>query len=256
MHRRRLPWLLAAALAAAGFNVNAACDVGEAVAGWARDWSERGARPRREAIAFEFDVAEGGRYRVELSPQGEARLAEPRGEAYATRFSADTATYCAIASGRMNVLTTLAQARSSDPTPLQADIPEAYAAGERLRGELIPAWFHFFTAGAPEVVRFGFEHGRQVHGGIAVPLYYGSGLRSAWYGLEPGMHVNREAEDQVNPFDSIFVVIEGTVEARFDGRPRTLRRGESAFVPAGMAHEFRAGAERAEFVVIMVGDGA
>src|SRR3546814_12023185 len=84
----------------------------------------------------------------------------------------------------------------------------------------------------------GFGHGRQVHGGHAVPLYYGEGLRTAWYGLKPGMHVNREPGDQVNEFDSIFVILAGAVRARLDGREATLRKGESEFVPAGIAHEF------------------
>src|SRR3546814_11132376 len=95
---------------------------------------------------------------------------------------------------------------------MEVDIGADYT--DRVRRELIPAWFRFFTTGTPEIVKFGFGHGRQVHGGHAVPLYYGEGLRTAWYGLKPGMHVNREPGDQVNEFDSIFVILARSEERR------------------------------------------
>jgi len=139
---------------------------------------------------------------------------------------------------------------------MQVDIPEAGMA--RLHTGLIPAWYHFFAAGAPETVRFGFAHARLVHGGHAVPLYYKEGLRMAWYGLKAGMHVNLDPEDQSNPFDSILSVTGGSLRARFAGTKRTLTKGESVFIPAGMTHEFwiEAGGEDAEVVLVMTGDGA
>ena len=234
---------------------HAQCDVAAAVDAWAADWTPRDAEVLRADTAFELQVTDtGAAFRVELPRQGTARVTRATGTGHATRFSAPRAVFCDIASGRMNVLTTLGKARPSDPRPMDVEVGAGYEG--RVSGELIPAWFHFFATGAPEIVKFGFGHGRQVHGGHAVPLYYGEGLRTAWYGLRPGMHVNRDPKDQANEFDSIFIVLGGEVRARFDGRDATLRRGESVFVPAGMRHEFWVDEGEGEFLVVMTGEGA
>ena len=244
-------------LALAPTHAWATCDAAAAIRTWADGWTAVDARVLRAPAAFEFAIdGHAEALRVELAPQGAATRAPARNVDYATRFSAPAQLWCDIASGRMNILTTLAQATSSDATPMRIDIPEADM--PRLHTELIPAWYHFFTVGAPETVRFGFDHARLVHGGHAVPLYYKEGLRVAWYGLKAGMHVNPDPKDQANPFDSLVSVTAGTLKARFAGTERTLRKGESAFVPAGMTHEFwiEEGGEDAEVILIMTGDGA
>lgn len=235
----------------------AGCDADAAIRAWADGWKGTDARVLRAPVAFEFVIDEDApTLRVELTPEGGSTLGPARNVDYATRFSAPAQLYCDIASGRMNILTTLAQATSSDATPMQIDIPDTQM--PRLHAELIPAWYHFFATGAPETVAFGFDHARVVHGGHAVPLYYKEGLRVAWYGLKPGMHVNRDPGDQTNPFDSILSVTAGALRGRFDGHERVLRKGESVFIPAGMAHEFWIGkdGEDAEVILIMTGDGA
>ena len=252
---RPMHLIVVAALFAAPAQAATDCDIAAAVEAWAADWSRGDAARLHADAAFELQVTDTGEsFRVELPRQGTGRVVAATGADYATRFSAPRDVYCDIASGRMNILTTLGQARPSDPTPMAVDIGAGYK--DRVRSELIPAWFHFFATGAPEIVKFGFGHGRQVHGGHAVPLYYGEGLRTAWYGLKPGMHVNRDPADQTNEFDSIFVVLAGEVRARFDGREATVRKGESVFVPAGMRHEFWVDEGEGEFLVIMTGEGA
>lgn len=236
---------------------HASCDVEAAVQAWADDWGASDAVPLTGDIVFELEATDTGQaFAVELSRGGDGRVVPMDGGAPATRFKATRAVYCDLASGRLNVLTTMGKAKASDPAPMEVEIGEEYAAGDRVRAELMPAWFRFFTKGAPEVVRFGFGHGREVHGGHAVPLYYGKGLRTAWYGLEPGMHVNRDPSDQSNEFDSIFVVLAGEVHARFDGKVRLRTGGDSVFVPAGMKHEFWVEQGRGEFLVVMTGEGA
>ncbi|NZA26171.1 cupin domain-containing protein [Luteimonas sp. SJ-92] len=253
--------LLLPAVVAANTEPNAgadgSCDVEAAVRAWADDWRESDAAGLTGDIVFELEVTDTGQaFAVELTRGGDGRIVAAAGDAPATRFKATRAVYCDLASGRMNVLTTMGKAKASDPVPMEVDVGEEYAGGGRVRAELIPAWFRFFTMGAPEVVRFGFGHGREVHGGHAVPLYYGEGLRTAWYGLEPGMHVNSDPSDQSNEFDSIFIVLAGELHARFDGNARVLTRGDSVFVPAGMRHEFWVEQGRGEFLVVMAGEGA
>src|SRR3546814_14861114 len=120
--------------------------------------------------------------------RGHARVLAATDADYATRFSAPRTVYCDIASGRMNVLTTLGQARPSDPTPMEVDIGADYT--DRVRRELIPAWFRFFTTGTPAIVKFGLRHGRQVNGGHAAPLSSRQGLQPPSIGLTPGHPVN------------------------------------------------------------------
>jgi len=70
------------------------------------------------------------------------------------------------------------------------------------------------------------------------------------------MHVNRDPADQANEFDSLFIVIAGPLQGRFDGETRTLDKGQSVYVPAGMRHEFWVDEGRGEFIVVMSGEGA
>lgn len=248
---------LAALLVPAAASATADCDVEAAVAGWAAAWSARDAAPLPEAVEFEFLVTDtGDRFRVGLPKDGPGRVVPVGDEEPVTRFKAERAVFCDLASGRMGILTTLGQARPSDPTPMETEIAGAWTKDGRVRRELIPAWYNFFATDTPDSVRFGFGHGRLVHGGHAVPLYYGEGLRTAWYGLEPGMHVNRDPADQSNEFDSLFIVIAGPLQGRFDGEERVLEQGQSVYVPAGMRHEFWVEQGRGEFIVVMSGEGA
>lgn len=257
MKRLFLSAVVAASLFPLAANAGAGCEVGDAVRGWAAAWSERDAAPLAGPVAFEFLATDTGEaWRVELPKNGPGRVVPTGGDPPATRFKAARSVFCDIAGERMNILTTLGQARAGDPTPMEVDIGDEFTKDGRVRAELMPAWFNFFATQTPDTVRFGFGHGREVHGGHAVPLYYGEGLRTAWYGLEPGMHVNRDPGDQANGFDSIFIVIAGPVHARFDGRLRVLEKGESAYVPAGMRHEFWVEQGRGEFIVVMSGEGA
>ncbi|GGK16512.1 cupin domain-containing protein [Luteimonas terricola] len=257
MRSHSLSVALAALLVPGVASANVECDVEAAVQEWAAAWGARDAAPLSGPVAFELLVTDtGDAFRVELPRDGAGRAVPAGGDEPATRFKAERSVYCDLASGRMNILTTMGQAHASDPTPMEADIGVAWTRGGRVRSELMPAWFNFFATDTPDSVRFGFGHGREVHGGHAVPLYYGEGLRTAWYGLEPGMHVNRDAEDQANAFDSIFIVLDGPVHARFDGQQRMLEKGESVYVPAGMRHEFWVEQGRGEFIVVMSGEGA
>lgn len=257
MRRLSLSLVLAALLVPAAASAAADCDVEAAVGEWAAAWGARDAAPLPEAVAFEFLVTDtGDRFRVELPKDGPGRVVPAGGDEPATRFKAEREVFCDLASGQMGILTSMGQARPGDPTPMDVDIAEPWTKDGRVRRELIPAWYNFFATDTPDTVRFGFGHGRLVHGGHAVPLYYGEGLRTAWYGLEPGMHVNRDPADQANEFDSLFIVIAGPLQGRFDGETRTLDKGQSVYVPAGMRHEFWVDEGRGEFIVVMSGEGA
>src|SRR3546814_1852982 len=111
---RPMHLVVAAALFAAPAQAAADCDVAAAVDAWAADWRSRDAVPLHADAAFELQVTDTGQsFRVELPMRGHARVLAATDADYATRFSAPRTVYCDIASGRMNVLTTLGQARPS-----------------------------------------------------------------------------------------------------------------------------------------------
>ena len=106
---------------------------------------------------------------------------------------------------------------------------------------LLRLHFHFWNRDWPEVIPFGDGMTRNIHGGNAAPFYYDRGLRTSWYQLEPGMHINREEAMQTNPFPSLFIMTRGRIQARLGGTDMTLQEGQTVLVPAGMTHEFGRG---------------
>ena len=74
----------------------------------------------------------------------------------------------------------------------------------------------------------------------------------------PGQHANQDPDDQVNPFPSLLVVIDGgTAMGRVGGDELQLRGREAIFIPANVPHEFwNHGDISAEGILLMFGDGA
>ena len=173
-------------------------------------------------------------------------------------YDTDVETFARIAGGDIHALTTMAQARASDPTLVQVDTVNGFEMDEAGRAAFLSVSFHFFTTGVPEIVPLDPSRALPVHGGEALPIYYADGLRTSWYGIAPGQHINADAEDQVNDFPSLFVIIEaGTARGRIGGRDVVLDDNQAILVPAGMSHEFwNPGDERATLILIMFGEAA
>ena len=123
---------------------------------------------------------------------------------------------------------------------------------------LLPFTFHFWTKGQPEVVPFGeLDQARVIHGAYATLFYYQTGLRSGYYRLEKGQHINADESDQVNPFPSLFIFIGGALECRIGGESISIDGKQTMLVPAGVSHEFwNPNDSPAEFIIIMFGEGA
>jgi mannose-6-phosphate isomerase-like protein (cupin superfamily) len=171
-------------------------------------------------------------------------------------FELDIETLELIHRAEINAMTAMAQASGDDPIPLMPRFPPGFEWTTANRGYLIPLFFHFWNRNWPETVAFGEEHARQVHGGLATIFFYDSGVRSAWYRVEPGMHINENPEDQANPFHTFVIVTKGMLQSRLDGNHIVLRSGQGVFIPAGMAHEFWSDEAPGEFVILMFGEGA
>lgn len=205
-----------------------------------------------------FGIRVGARDWTIDSTTDPATVSEGQPDEAAMIFVTDEKTFTRIASGDMNALTSLAQAGSSDPTPMTMDFVNGFEFDDKARAMFMSLLFHFFATGQPEIVPLGSEHSRFVHGGNALPIYYAPQLRTSWYGIGPGQHINEDPKDQVNDFPSIFIIMKaGSAKARFGGKEIDLEDNTAIFVPAGMAHElWNDGEEEAQFILLMFGENA
>lgn len=208
-------------------------------------------------LAFWVTGEKGGEYHVLLPPEGAARLAEGAADSFTFGFETDLETLRRLDRGEWNAFTAMGQARGTDPIPLVPKTPEGFEWTPENRGYFIPLLFHFWNREWPETIRFGEGTTRLVHGGNAAIFYYDRGLRSAWYQIKPGMHVNEDPADQTNDFHTLVIMSRGAVSSRLGGIERELREGEAVFIPAGMPHEVWAGpAQYGECIILMFGEGA
>ncbi len=213
--------------------------------------------PQRTVLIFRISGTGGGDFNLLLSPGGGAVLAEGLPEKHDGGFRTDIETLRRLDRGEINHMTAMGRANWQDPAAMDPILPPGVKPSAEVLGRLLPLAFHFWNREHPVSVRFGEGTSRLVHGGNATVIHYDRGLRSAWYQLEAGMHINAEPADQVNPFASLFIVIRGSCQARLNGESRVLHEGMALVVPAGMSHEFWAGpGEYAEFIMICWGEGA
>lgn len=212
--------------------------------------------PARIAVTFGVTVKQET-WTVEATADG-TRVVRGAPKIPAFAYKTDAATLQAIATGRMNGLTAMAQARDTDPTPMTLEMLNGFKPGTEFHRTFLSVTSHFWTTGQPEITPFGFDRARTVHGGQAVATYYEPGFRSAWYGILPGQHVNKAPKDQTNAFGSLFIVIKaGTARARLGGNEVPLTDNTSIYVPAGMTHEFwNPGNTPAEMIMLAFGLGA
>lgn len=173
-------------------------------------------------------------------------------------YKMNRATFERITLGQWTAATAMAKARAEEPAPLEFRPAKGFRPGPDFRARFLSTTFHFWTPGYPERVGFGFKGARTVHGGEAVVLHYEPGLRSAWYGVWPGQHVNKERKDQVNDYPSLFIVLKaGSAKARIGGEEIKLHDRQSIHVPAGVAHElWNPGRQAAELIMVAFGPTA
>ncbi len=131
--------------------------------------------------------------------------------------------------------------------------------GQQLSHQLLHMVYHmgthFFAGQYPQVVRFGKENARVVHGGHAVALAYGYGVRFAYYTIADGEQINDENDR--NPFYQLFSVIGGKGTAMVAGKEIELEKGVAVHVPINETHILRAASEQQlELFVLMYGPGA
>lgn len=208
-------------------------------------------------VAFYISGPDGGEYHVVVPPAGSTELREGAPDSFTLGFETDIDFLRRLDRSELNALTAMGQARGSDPIPMQPLFPEGFSWTAETRAFMLPFIFHFWNREWPEVVHFGEGTTRFVHGGNAAIFYYDAGLRSSWYQVKTGMHINADPRDQVNNFPTLFVITRGAIQTRLGGVEQTLSEGEAVFIPAGMSHEFWAEEDQyGEAIIVMFGEGA
>ena len=199
---------------------------------------------------------DGEGYTIELTNDGGAFSASAP-ERFDWGFETDRATLLKLDGGSLNALTAMGQARVSDLIPLRLRLPDDFLTDSQIPNYFIPLTLHFWNRDWPETIHFGEGTTRNIHGANATVLVYADRLRTAWYQLKPGMHINADPTDQVNDFDTAIIVTKGRFSGRLNDIERVFQEGETVLVPEGMKHEFYAGdGEYGEFVILMWGENA
>jgi mannose-6-phosphate isomerase-like protein (cupin superfamily) len=173
----------------------------------------------------------------------------------AMRILMSAETLEAIYNGEMTALTAGAKGSGSDSAPLEIEFLEASRDLEDARGVLIGFLQRFFVRQRPERILLGQEHSRVIHGAHAIPLYYGTGFRSAWYKLKPGQCLNEPGD--TDPFSQAIIIIFGRGLAKIGDDNIEVRAGESYYIPPGSDHVVKTADQCAlELIWLAWGEGA
>jgi mannose-6-phosphate isomerase-like protein (cupin superfamily) len=214
----------------------------------------------KDTVVLGFDIREyeGGAMQVVLPSDGPAELVDSVPYVNCdVVYTTDIEWLRKLDRGEVNALTAMGRARMSDTAPLDFWFPGEQESSAEVLSFLLPLTFHFWNRDQPEIIPFGEGLTRNVHGGNVTVFYYEQGVRTAWYQLESGMHINRVPHEQTNPFSSLFIMTRGNVQARLGETDMALKEGQAVLVPPGMAHEFWAEeGEYGELIVLMFGEGA
>lgn len=210
------------------------------------------------SISFGVKVKNEGEWNISVDGKGGVEINEGFPSSPSFFYVTDYETLYKIYKKEISVFTAMGKASSKDFAPMDVGFMEGYTPREDFFEKIMPFTFHFWTKGFPKIARFGSEsYTRVVHGANVAVLYYQKGLRSAWYQIKKGQHINASIEDQKNSFPTLVIFTKGEAEARIGGKYLKLKAGESALIPKDVTHEFwNEKKEPGEFIIIMFGEGA
>lgn len=215
-----------------------------------------------EAMLFGVEVPEHGSWTIhvtgnQIGSDWEVTLNEGLPETPTFIYVIEFETLQAIDEGKINALTAQGKAFAGDYTPMSIKQMDGYEPSMEAYAKINPFSFHFWTRGFPEIVPFGEGMTRRAHGSNFTVFYYETGLRTAWYRVLPEERVRDDAREQAAPFPMLIVAIKGTTEGEVDGKRVSLEKGNTIFIPAGVAHKWWNETDEAtEAILIMFGKGA
>lgn len=186
-------------------------------------------------MAIQFDVEPGPEpIFVQLDGTGKAAVSARRESKPTFICKTDYETLKQIYRGELNALTAGAKANWNNSAPLDIRLPEGEKLTPDLMKDILVVGQRFLNRSSPEMIRFGLEHSRVVHGGHVTSLFYDQGFRSGWYTLRRGERLN-EAADQ-NPFPQALIILGGKGRATFGGSTVNITAGEAYYIPPRSQH--------------------
>lgn len=209
-----------------------------------------------DAFVVQLDISPPGeRWYVSHDSTGHVDLQQGSHEAPVMTLTMSSETLGRIHGGEMTAFTAGGKASGADAAPLEV---EFHAAAELLadpKGTMLGFLQHFFARERPERILLGEAHSRVVHGAHAIPLYYASGFRSAWYLVKDGQRLNEPGD--TNPYPQAFVVMSGSGRAKIGDAEVQVRSGQSYYVPPDSDHVlWPAPGESLEVIWFAWGEGA
>ncbi|MEM1054809.1 MAG: cupin domain-containing protein [Bacteroidota bacterium] len=174
-------------------------------------------------------------------------------------FTLSRETLARLDAGDLSGITASGAATSAEKTPLDSEDMDGFDRPDWAEWDPIirPLIFHFWTRGTPEIVPFGVEHSRIIHGAPATGLYYFKDFRSAVYHIPPGIP-DDVAPTITVPFPRLLIILEGSMEGHVGGSEFTAQEGEMVLFPSGIPAWFNNNTEdeMLSLVWLMFGDGA
>lgn len=164
--------------------------------------------------------------------------------------------------GEVTFGTLAGKAKQSDKVAVDADFMPGYTPDSRTPGgdfyqTFTRVSFHFWYRGDPEIVPFGKQRLRTIHGADSTALYYQPGLRTIWFSLKSGQHANRDGGEGVGPWTKLLIFVNGAGKVLIGDATVDVKAGDRVFVPPRAINQvWNDSATPLEGVLIIFGEGA
>ena len=205
-----------------------------------REWSESFVTKIDSTYkaTINFYLADSSKACHVLFSNNQFELVQGSADSFNMSFSSTKEHYNKIFRGEMTAMTSMGQATSSDPIPLNFEIQKAIS--DNATQDFLFIAQRFFNNTPYDLVKLGAEHARLVHGGLAIPIFYqrteGIGVRSAWYQINKGEQVNEPGD--TNPFPQYFIITQGEGYAKIGNDTIVVKENEAYFIPPNSDHVF------------------
>jgi mannose-6-phosphate isomerase-like protein (cupin superfamily) len=209
-----------------------------------------------EELSVQLDISPPGeQWYVLVAPGGTPELHQGEHETPIMTLMMSSETLGRIHRGEMTAFTAGGKGSGADVAPLEIQFGAAAGELRDPKGTLLGFLQHFFARERPERIALGESHSRVVHGAHAIPMYYASGFRSAWYLVKEGQHLNEPGD--TNPYPQAFVIISGRGRAKIGEYEVDVHAGESYYIPEDSDHVlWPAPGEALEVIWFAWGEGA
>ena len=208
-------------------------DVSTALIKLCRTYDKKNDKENDLSVAFTVDPP-GETWFIEIRSDEPTRLLNSSEKSPTFILKCDLTTLSAIVNGEITGLTAMGREKISDTTPMDFQLGPETKMTQDIMKQLLRFVQRFLNPTSPEKVVLASSHARLVHGGWAVPMFYHTGFRSAWYQLDRGQQLNGAGD--TNPFPQALVFINGIGFAKIGEVVQEVHAGEAYYIPPGNEH--------------------